>query len=127
MSDYDPPNAGFALRAKDSCPSGTNACYQTWGGFVSCCPDTSQCYEYPNGAPNSFCCPGKSNCGDIITPKPHCADASWTMFDNDGNFCCLEGQSGFWTAEKGHNGSVGCANGDPGSNLRTLINPAEQS
>ncbi|PKY02573.1 hypothetical protein P168DRAFT_320135 [Aspergillus campestris IBT 28561] len=125
--NYDPPNAGFALRAKDSCPSGTNPCYQTWGGFLSCCPNTSQCFEYENGAPNSFCCPGESNCANFIDPKPHCADESWTMFESDGMFCCLEDQSGFWTAEKGHNGSVGCSDGDPGSNLRTLLNPAEQS
>ncbi|PLB35130.1 uncharacterized protein BDW47DRAFT_111004 [Aspergillus candidus] len=127
MLDYDPPNAGFALRAKDSCPAGTDPCYGTWGGFVSCCPDTSHCFKYENGAPNSFCCPGKSNCANFIDPKPHCANESWTMFDNDGKFCCLEDQSGFWTSEKNHNGSVGCADGDPGSNLRTLLSPVEQT
>lgn len=109
MSSYDPPS-GFALRRNGSCLDTETSCHQTWGDFYACCPGNSKCPGATNPIANNVCCPIDSDCTESLLAKPHCANESWTLFYHD-YFCCLSGQTGFWTDNPDN--AVGCANEVP--------------
>ena len=101
--------SGWAIRRNGSCLLRTEVdCGETLSPFRACCPSATVCpIQYnvaccapdPGGAP-----PGAGNCTAAIDEAPRCANASWTMFDNGGFFCCEPGHFGY---DRG--GTNGCS------------------
>ncbi|KAL5357097.1 hypothetical protein BJX96DRAFT_172219 [Aspergillus floccosus] len=126
MSDstYEPP-VGFPLRRSGGCLSDEVSCGHTWGDFYACCPGTTVCPGSRANYYNQVCCPSWSNCTIPLVSSPHCANASASMYDHTGYFCCLPGQTGFWTSNPPD--AVGCSDGLPDSVDETIIAAISQS
>ncbi|KAI2624796.1 hypothetical protein GGS21DRAFT_318102 [Xylaria nigripes] len=92
---------GWAIRRSGSCllPE-ENDCGQTVAPYRACCPSSTTCINQYN----TICCPSNTNCTAEFVKTPLCADRSWIMFNNNGYFCCLNGQVGFNLG-----GSDGCS------------------
>ncbi|KAE8154913.1 hypothetical protein BDV25DRAFT_126318 [Aspergillus avenaceus] len=108
--NYNPPY-GFPLRRNGTCLSTETSCGHTWGDFYACCPGNSKCPGAVQSIQNNVCCPEESDCTSPLKATPHCANDTATMFNHTGYFCCLEGQTGFWTDDP--NNAVGCVDGVP--------------
>ncbi|OGM42253.1 glycophorin A domain protein [Aspergillus bombycis] len=124
MVSYDPP-FGYSLRVNGSCPESTKQCTATWDGLVACCPSDSTCKVSDNNK-NPICCPNEADCREPVFQIPHCANASWALYEHYGLFCCKEDHQGFWTSEKKHNNSFGCAK-QPEGVSRTILTPRAQT
>ncbi|KAB8262427.1 hypothetical protein BDV32DRAFT_157175 [Aspergillus pseudonomiae] len=124
MVSYDPPFE-YSLRVNDSCPESTKQCRATWDGFVAYCPSDSTCKVSDNNK-NPICCPTEVDCREPVFKIPHCANASWAMYEHSGLFCCKEDHQGFWTSEQKYSDSVGCAK-QPEGMSRTILNPKPQT
>ncbi|EIT75510.1 glycophorin A domain protein [Aspergillus oryzae 100-8] len=124
MVSYDPP-FGYSLRVNGSCPERTKQCRATWDDFVACCPSESTCKVSDNNK-NPICCPNEADCREPLFRIAHCANASWTMYEHYGLFCCKEEDQGFWTSKKKYNDSVGCAKQPEGAS-HTILNPIVQT
>ncbi|RPA77471.1 hypothetical protein BJ508DRAFT_170661 [Ascobolus immersus RN42] len=107
---------GWAIRAIDSCPPGTDACEGAVGMRV-CCPSDTICYTgatmYTSGKYAMCCLPGDEElspsgkdkdqfCFDRLKELPVCANPSentlWigsSVAATHHPFCCPEGQVGF--------------------------------
>lgn len=106
--------SGFAIRRNDTCLLNEVDCGQTVAPWRACCPAGASCPSQYN--PN--CCPSSLNCTQSLLRNPNCANASWTLYDNAGFFCCAPGAIGYASL---FSNSDGCA--DPGSspeNIRLL-------
>jgi hypothetical protein len=102
MSDNLVSTSGFALRKNGPCLSAEVDCGTTASPFRACCPGGSFCPQKYN----IDCCPSAANCTTSLLEKPRCANETWDLYNNEGYFCCLQGTTGFSTAD--HN-SDGCA------------------
>ena len=86
-----PPPSGFAIRRTGSCPTNEVDCGTTAAPYHACCPPGSSCPpQY-----NVDCCPSPANCTLTLLEEPRCANASWTLYDNHGYFCCAPGSIGY--------------------------------
>ncbi|KAL9036423.1 MAG: hypothetical protein Q9180_004311 [Flavoplaca navasiana] len=86
-----PPPSGFAIRRMGSCPTNEVDCGATAAPYHACCPSGSSCPpQY-----NIDCCPSPANCTLTLLEEPRCANASWTLYDNHGYFCCAPGTIGY--------------------------------
>ncbi|KAF9894774.1 hypothetical protein FE257_004395 [Aspergillus nanangensis] len=124
---YGPPS-GFPIRRNGSCLASEDSCGTTWANFSACCPEGSVCPGKDAPYYNNVCCPSNANCTVPLMESPHCADASWTLYDHTGYFCCLNTQKGFWTTDP--KDAVGCSNGYPDgltANLLVAISSASTS
>ncbi|KAB8079754.1 hypothetical protein BDV29DRAFT_2097 [Aspergillus leporis] len=124
MVSYDPP-FGFPLRRNGSCLSSETSCGATWGRFYACCPGDSVCPGATESILNNVCCPAESDCSEPLIATPHCANDTGTMFNHTGYFCCLPGQTGFWTDNPKN--AVGCSNGAPTERGESILNTISQS
>ncbi|GAB1218442.1 hypothetical protein ATERTT37_007696 [Aspergillus terreus] len=123
-STYDSP-IGFALRRSGGCLSDEVSCGHTWGDFYACCPGSTVCPGSRANYYNQVCCPSWSNCTIPLVASPHCANDSASMFDHTGYFCCLPGQTGFWTSNPPD--AVGCSDELPDNVNETIIAAISQS
>lgn len=104
--DWGPPY-GFAIRRLGSCLPGE---CQTDAGIdprtrkksSRCCPSGANCNDDNTG----LCCRDK-NCTEEISNPAHCANATWSLFENYGGgyFCCEREEWGYNRSS----GGVGCA------------------
>ncbi|EMR68527.1 hypothetical protein UCREL1_4447 [Eutypa lata UCREL1] len=102
MSDVDLSDSGWAIRRADSCRGIVEVdCGATVAPFHACCPSGTVCPSQYNVACNP---PGGVNYTDAFAEAPRCADPSWTMFDNDGFFCCDSGEVGWRQSRTSSNG-----------------------
>ncbi|KAE8349489.1 hypothetical protein BDV28DRAFT_151838 [Aspergillus coremiiformis] len=124
MVTYDPP-FGFPLRRNGTCLASETSCGHTWGDFYACCPGDSVCPGASEPIPNNVCCPTASDCTAPLKATPHCANETGIMFYHTGFFCCLPGQTGFWTDSP--RGAVGCSDGAPTERGETILNTRTQS
>ncbi|KAI0466445.1 hypothetical protein F4859DRAFT_519098 [Xylaria cf. heliscus] len=83
---------GWAIRRNSSCLVTQEVdCGETANGFRGCCPSSTTCpHQY-----NLACCEANTNCTTALVETPSCANSSWIMFDNNGYFCCEDGQVGY--------------------------------
>lgn len=92
---------GWAIRRNGSCLLTQEVdCGETVAPFHACCPSSTVCPTQWNVA----CCQSGTNCTATIAEEPRCANSSWAMFDNEGYFCCEDGQVGY-----NNGGSDGCS------------------
>ncbi|KAH8820619.1 hypothetical protein F5884DRAFT_56767 [Xylogone sp. PMI_703] len=114
-------DTGFAIRRNGSCLNSEVDCGVTVAPFRACCPHGAYCpHQY-----NVACCPSPKNCTTNLVQNPHCANRTWTLYDNDGFFCCEPGTIGYAASLTG---SDGCANpGKPpkGAELLPVISAGE--
>ncbi|KAK0729581.1 hypothetical protein B0H67DRAFT_465913, partial [Lasiosphaeris hirsuta] len=83
--------SGFALRMNGTCQDDEVDCGTTVQPYRVCCPEASFCLpQY-----NVNCCPTAANCTSSLVQKPHCANDTWDLYDNNGYFCCLKGLLGY--------------------------------
>ena len=122
MSSYEAPY-GFALRRNGSCLAEESSCGGTWGTWSACCPHGTICPGKYETIYNNVCCPTKADCTNAFKSNPHCADKKWVLYDENGGFCCEEGQQGFVTG----NEFVGCADGPPPDRSETVLAPVYTS
>lgn len=110
---------GFALRRDGTCHSNETSCAKTWADWYACCPGEAQC---TGGESNWVCCPTDGDCTGRLELNPHCGlNQTWSMFDKEGYFCCLEGQTGFYNKSNPGLVGVGCSDGPPsGEGVVTL-------
>ncbi|KAF2667703.1 hypothetical protein BT63DRAFT_298581 [Microthyrium microscopicum] len=101
--------AGFAIRRNGSCvaPLGEIDCGGTVAPYRVCCPHEAYCPR--SNSYNAYCCDQANyNCTiAILSDGPFCANATWTMYDNGGYFCCDAGLAGYQNTITNSNG---CAN-----------------
>lgn len=100
--------SGFAIRRNGSCLASEVDCGATVSPFRACCPSGASCPS----AFNVECCPSPANCTQTLLKNPSCANKTWTLYDNEGYFCCEPGTVGYAALKSG---SDGCA--DPGVSL----------
>ncbi|KAB8234272.1 uncharacterized protein BDW43DRAFT_318885 [Aspergillus alliaceus] len=124
MVSYDPPY-GFPLRRNGTCLSSETSCGHTWGGFYACCPGDSVCPGATESILNNVCCPTESDCTAPLHSTPHCANETGILFNHTGYFCCLPGQTGFWTDSP--QDAVGCSDGSPTERGETILNTKTQT
>ncbi|KAI1144148.1 hypothetical protein F5Y05DRAFT_407551 [Hypoxylon sp. FL0543] len=97
-------DSGWAIRRNGTCLKGSRGnekdCGTTLAPFHACCPSSTDCPSQYNVA----CCQSGTNCTSALVETPRCANASWVMYDNGGQFCCDEGQVGYNLA-----GTNGCS------------------
>ena len=97
--------SGFAIRRNGTCLSSEVDCGVTVAPFRACCPGGASCpHQY-----NVGCCPSPANCTETLLQDPNCANSTWTLYDNEGYFCCAPGTIGYAASRTS---SDGCA--DPG-------------
>ncbi|OTA80171.1 hypothetical protein M434DRAFT_52985, partial [Hypoxylon sp. CO27-5] len=88
-------DSGWAIRRNGTCLTGNRGderdCGATRAPFHACCPSSTDCPSQYNVA----CCQSGTNCTSALVDTPRCANASWVMYDNGGEFCCDEGQVGY--------------------------------
>jgi hypothetical protein len=110
--------AGFAIRRNGSCIASLSEtdCGGTVDEFRACCPHPAFCPSSRSPSRYSvYCCDQAVNCTvAIIQEGPFCANESWTLFNNNGYFCCDAGRPGYKNTKKN---SYGCAN--PGYQTET--------
>ncbi|KAL8958101.1 MAG: hypothetical protein Q9193_004778 [Seirophora villosa] len=119
MSLPDP--SGFAVRRNGTCLSNEIDCGRTAAPFRACCPALSSCPEQYN----VDCCPSPANCTSTLLQEPTCANTTWTLYDNQGYFCCAPGTIGYNATETF---SSGCAiPGSPprGAELLAVVSAGE--
>ncbi|KAE8162414.1 hypothetical protein BDV40DRAFT_300442 [Aspergillus tamarii] len=124
MVSYDPPY-GFPLRRNGTCLASETSCGKTWGGFYACCPGDSVCPGATQSILNNVCCPTESDCTAPLKATPHCANETGIMYNHTGYFCCLPGQTGFWTDNP--NNAVGCSDEAPTARGETILVSKTQS
>lgn len=113
---YDSPS-GFALRRDGACGDAEKDCGMTLDGYHRCCPGSTECSS------TDVCCPTAADCRAALLDRPHCAlNSTWTLFDQeDGFFCCLNGQTGF------RNGNhTGCSDGPAKDKEMIVLLPVVQ-
>ncbi|KAI4170834.1 MAG: hypothetical protein LQ348_007043 [Seirophora lacunosa] len=119
MSLPDP--SGFAVRRNGTCLSNEIDCGRTAAPFRACCPARASCPEQYN----IDCCPSPANCTSTLLQEPACANTTWTLYDNQGYFCCAPGTIGYNATETF---SSGCAiPGSPprGAELLAVVSAGE--
>ncbi|KAI0835547.1 hypothetical protein F5Y06DRAFT_121536 [Hypoxylon sp. FL0890] len=88
-------DSGWAIRRNGTCLTGSQGtekdCGATVAPFHACCPSSTDCPSQYNVA----CCQAGTNCTSALVQTPRCANASWVMYDNGGEFCCAAGQVGY--------------------------------
>ncbi|KAI1410170.1 hypothetical protein F5Y13DRAFT_77836 [Hypoxylon sp. FL1857] len=88
-------DSGWAIRRNGTCLTGSRGnerdCGATRAPFHACCPSSTDCPTQYNVA----CCQSGTNCTSALVDTPRCANASWVMFDNGGQFCCEQNQVGY--------------------------------
>ena len=99
--------SGWAVRRNGSCAADEVDCGLTAAPFHTCCAEGAFCPA--SNVSNNYCCNSNSNCTQtILEHGPYCANFSFTLYDNSGNFCCGAGQEGF-RKDDGTLSSYGCA------------------
>ncbi|RFU25465.1 hypothetical protein B7463_g10868, partial [Scytalidium lignicola] len=94
--------SGFAIRRNGTCYSNEVDCGITVRPFRACCPAGASCPS----AFNVDCCPSPANCTETLLKNPSCANKTWTLYDNEGFFCCDPSKIGYAASLTG---SDGCA------------------
>ncbi|KAL8991149.1 MAG: hypothetical protein Q9169_007933 [Polycauliona sp. 2 TL-2023] len=120
-----PPPSGFAIRRNGTCPSNQVSCGATTAPFYACCPSGSSCPSRQQREHNIACCPSPTNCLDALLQEPRCANDRWTLYDNNGYFCCAPGTIGYNASRTASDGCAAPGSPPRGAQLLAVVSAGQ--